>query len=201
MIKAFKRNPDYLGQIKSNLQRLRDHIDYPFSNFEHDVAHSALLKAFLEQFFKLNGGAYDWHPIDWNWACKDGIVMVNNLSHQAVRIMISLNDYNGLLYQPHDEYDESNHDKYFLPFDCWLEDICDSYGEPKYAGLTIHTDLSEKALEFSSKAIKVFTSLAKPEKKIQQMIDNYYQELELKGFEEVTMDCWTYKKSKLYKSK
>ena len=194
MIKVFKAHPDYLSKIKSNLQRLRDHIDYPFSNFEHDVVHSALLKAFLEQFFKLNCGAYDWHLIDWSWACNDGIVMVNNFRNQAVKISIRINDYNGLLYQPHDEHDASNYNRYLLPFDCWLEDICDSYGEPKYTGLTIDTDLSEKALEFSSKAIKVFTSIANPEKKIQQMIDNYYQELKLKSFEEITTDCWIFKK-------
>jgi hypothetical protein len=201
MIKAFKPHPDYLSKIKSNLQRLRDHIDYPFSNFEHDVVHLALLKAFLEQFFRLNCDSYAWKPIDWSWACDDGIVMIENCGNHAVKILIRINDYNGLLYQPHDEYDESNDNKYFLPFDCWLEDICDSYGKTKYTCLTICTDLSEKSIEFSSKAIKVFTSLANPEKKIQQMIDNYYQELNHKGFEKISISCWTYQKKKIARIK
>jgi hypothetical protein len=167
-----------------NLEQLREHPSFPFSAFKQSDLEFLLLEMFWVEFFRacLNKSSQvqDWTPLFP--AERDGVpilVIVNTRINRAVRVHMRTNDAGKPLY-PADNLDMA--DKYFLPFDLWLDSTYDSTGTVEYPGLVISTDMSSPALELARQIMSSFCRDETSEEAIRDWIGKYYETLQEHGY-------------------
>ncbi|MCP3137833.1 hypothetical protein [Pyxidicoccus xibeiensis] len=167
-----------------NLEQLRKHPSFPFQAFQQNDLEFLLLEMFWVEFFRdcldTPDQAQDWEPLFP--AERDGVpilVVANAKRNRALRIHLRTNEDERPLY-PSGTPELPN--EYFLPFDLWLDTIRDSTGSTAYPGLVISTDMSAPALDLTRKLVTMLCREEEPAGLIQAWLDNYYEELQTRGF-------------------
>ena len=171
-------------ELAVNLEQLRTHPSFPFTGFMGNDLEFLLLEMFWVELFRScfenpEQIAY-WEPL--YPAERDGspiLVMANNRSSRAFRVLMRINKDNLPLYE---RKAPDVPGKYFLPFDLWLTDILNSTGEKRYSGLVVSTDMSPSALSLAEKAMSAFCKDEFSTERMRSMIDEYYKVLDERGY-------------------
>lgn len=167
-----------------NLEQLRKHPSFPFLAFKQNDLEFLLLEMFWTEFFK-DCLEKPEHARDWKSlfpAERDGVpilVVANTSRNRAVRIHLRTNEDGKPLY-PAGNPQMPN--EYFLPLDLWLDEVRDSTGDTAYPAVVISTDMSPSALDMTRQVLTRFCREEEPAGPTQAWIDEYYKELDARGY-------------------